>query len=138
MSGTGYVYRHRVTFDETNLVGNVYFAQYVHWQGHCREWFLADHAPAVLNSVRAGELALATVSCEMAYYAECFALDELEITMTLRDFGGNRVVMDFDFRRDGLRVASGTQVVACLRRTESGTEPVELPPDLVKALRSHQ
>ena len=31
------------TFDETNLVGNVYFAHYLHWQGHCRESFLADH-----------------------------------------------------------------------------------------------
>ncbi|QFZ18311.1 acyl-CoA thioesterase [Saccharothrix syringae] len=134
---TAYVYRHRVTFDETNVVGNVYFAHYLHWQGHCRERFLADHAPGVLRAVRAGDLVLATVSCEMTYYAECFALDEVEVAMTPRDFGGHRVVMDFDFRRDGRLGARGSQVVACLRRTGSGTEPVGLPAELVEALRAH-
>lgn len=44
----GYTIQHLVTFDETNLVGNVYFAHYLRWQGHCRERFLADHAPGVL------------------------------------------------------------------------------------------
>ncbi|MEV8437377.1 acyl-CoA thioesterase [Actinosynnema sp. NPDC051121] len=135
---TAYLYRHRVTFDETNVVGNVYFAHYLHWQGHCRERFLADHAPAVLAAVRAGELVLATVSCDMEYYAEAFALDEVEIAMTLRDSGGNRVLMDFDFRLDGRLCARGSQVVACLRRTAAGTEPVPLPAELARALRAYR
>ena len=57
-----YLHRHRVTFDETNLVGNVYFAHFLHWQGHCREHFLADHAPGVLGALADG-LALVTVNC---------------------------------------------------------------------------
>lgn len=138
MSARGYVYRHRVTFDETNLVGNVYFAHYLHWQGHCRERFLADHAPGVLEAVRSGELALATVSCGMEYYAECLALDEVDIEMTLRDHGATRIVMDFDFRREHVLVARGTQTVACLRRTEAGVEPVDIPHDLARALKSYR
>ena len=33
-------YRHVVSFEETNLVGNVYFANHLSWQGRCRELFL--------------------------------------------------------------------------------------------------
>ena len=31
-----YEYRHVVGFEETNLVGNVYYVNYVRWQGRCR------------------------------------------------------------------------------------------------------
>ncbi|MBW4722497.1 acyl-CoA thioesterase [Saccharothrix obliqua] len=129
-----YVLRHRVTFDETNVVGNVYFAHYLHWQGHCREAFLADHAPGVLGEVRRGELALATVSCAMEFFAECFALDEIEVAMTLRGRRGNRVEMDYEFRRGGRLVARGGQVVSCLRRTADGVLPVRVPEELAAAL----
>ena len=78
-------YEHVVTFDETNLVGNVYFAHYLHWQGRCRELFLAEHAPGVVKLLTAGELALVTVACSMDFFAECFALDRVEVLMTLRE-----------------------------------------------------
>ena len=44
-----YEYRHVVGFEETNLVGNVYFARFVSWQGRCRELFLRDHALAAVS-----------------------------------------------------------------------------------------
>jgi enediyne core biosynthesis thioesterase len=129
-----YSYRHVVTLDETNLVGNVYFAHYLHWQGRCRELFLADHAPGVLKALQAGELALVTLSCHMDYYAECFALDKIEVLMTLAERGTHRVGMSFEFRRDGRQVARGDQTVACLSRTPAGLEPIELPEELASAL----
>ncbi|MPZ00561.1 MAG: acyl-CoA thioesterase [Actinophytocola sp.] len=131
-----YRYRHVVTFDETNLVGNVYFAHYLHWQGHCRERFLADHAPGVLKEVAHGSLALVTVSCSMSYHAECYALDEIDVEMSLRAASGNRIVMDFDFRRAGQLTAQGTQTVACMRRDDHGTTPTEIPDELARALRA--
>lgn len=132
-----YVLRHRVTFDETNVVGNVYFAHYLHWQGHCREAFLADHAPGVLHDVRSGVMAMVTVSCSMEYFVEVFALDLIDIGMTLRDTRGNRVEMDYEFRRDGRLVARGRQSVSCLRRTGNGTLPVRVPDELSRALASY-
>src|SRR5262245_15222000 len=92
-------YHHIVTLDETNLVGNVYFAHFFHWQGHCREHFLAQHAPGVLSAIQRGELAMVTVSSSMNYYAECFALETIDVVMTLRTSKGNRLAMDFEFRR---------------------------------------
>src|SRR5437870_13412093 len=60
-----YEYRHIVGFEETNLVGNVYYVNHLRWQGRCREMFLRDHAPGVLSAL-ARDLALVTtrVSCE--------------------------------------------------------------------------
>ncbi|GGM54458.1 4-hydroxybenzoyl-CoA thioesterase [Longimycelium tulufanense] len=130
------VYRHRhvVTFAETNLVGNVYFAHYLHWQGECRERFLAEHAPGVLDAVRTGTLALATVSCSMSYYAECFALDQVEVVMTLRARGAGRIAMDFEFLRNDQVVARGDQVVACLRRDNGVARLIAIPQELDAAL----
>ena len=127
-------YRHIVTLDETNVVGNVYFAHYLHWQGHCRELFLATHAPGVLSAIQRGELTIVTVSCSMNYYAECFAFDTIDVAMTLRMSTGSRLAMDFEFRRQTDLAARGAQTVACMRRTESGVAPTEIPPELSKAL----
>ncbi|MFD9739260.1 acyl-CoA thioesterase [Umezawaea sp. NPDC059074] len=133
-----YVWRHVVTFDETNVVGNVYFAHYLHWQGRCREMFLAEHAPGVLADLAAGSLVLATVACDMEYFVECFAFEVIDVEMILRGRQRSRLRMDFDFRRDGQRVASGSQTVACLRRTPTGAEPVDVPNELRSALAPYE
>ncbi|KAA1018360.1 acyl-CoA thioesterase [Pseudonocardia sp. EV170527-09] len=135
---TVYRYRHRVTFDETNLVGNVYFAHYLHWQGHCRELFLADHAPGVIDSLAAGELALVTVSCSMDFYDECRALDDVEVAMALVRADGNRVEMGFDYHRGSTLVAAGRQTVACMTRSTNGLVPTAVPAELDSALRSYR
>jgi enediyne biosynthesis thioesterase len=129
-----YRHRHTVTLDETNMVGNVYFAHYLRWQGHCRERFLADHAPGVLKSLQGGDLALVTLNCQMTFYEECFALDEIEVLMTLGSIGGNRISMDFAFLRDGHQVAQGSQAIASMRRTSTGVAPVAIPAELSAAV----
>ncbi|WP_346622474.1 acyl-CoA thioesterase [Blastococcus montanus] len=123
-----------MTLDETNAVGNVYFAHYLHWQGHCREMFLAQHAPATAAAIAAGSLAMVTVSCSMDYYVECYAFDDVEVLMTLGSTAGNRVSMRFDFGRGEQLVARGAQTVACMSRRPEGVMPAPLPADLVTAL----
>ncbi|MEU4481915.1 acyl-CoA thioesterase [Micromonospora sp. NPDC023966] len=132
-----YVHRHVVTFDETNLVGNVYFAHYLHWQGHCREHFLADHAPGVMAALADG-LALVTVDCHADFYAEGNAFDEVEVRMMLDRLDGHRIGMSFDYVRVSpgppTLLAQGRQTVACMRRGGHGLEPVEVPAELRRAL----
>ena len=55
-----YDYRHTVGFEETNLVGNVYYVNHLRWQGRCREMFLYDHGVDVLKEFAQG-LAIVTV-----------------------------------------------------------------------------
>ncbi len=137
-----YVHHHRVPFEETNLAGNVYFAHFVRWQGHCRERFLAERAPGTVASFGEG-LTLVTVSCDMEYLRECRALDGIDIHMSLRHVAGNRIVMAFDYERvdpgPPVLVARGHQTVACMRRlADDGSgdrmEPAPVPEELRTAL----
>jgi enediyne core biosynthesis thioesterase len=143
MTRRAFEYRHVVGFEDTNLVGNVYYANHVRWQGRCRELFLREHAPEVLTEL-AGDLALVTtrVSCE--YLSELRAFDEVRVQMRLDELGPGRIAMIFEYWRLGAReelVARGTQEVACMRR--SAVRPDELtmvpvPRVLRDALRPFQ
>lgn len=131
-----FVLRHTVTFEDTNVVGNVYFANYLRWQGHCREQFLHDHAPDVLREIAAG-LRLMTVRCSCEFYAELEAFDEIEIRMRLERQEQNRLALAFDYVRTSRGaeelVASGAQEVAFLR----GPNAVLPPSCLLEALISY-
>lgn len=135
-----YEYRHVVGFEETNLVGNVYYANHVRWQGRCREMFLRDRAPGVLEELARG-LALVTtrVSCE--YLAELSAFDQVAVRMRLGGSAQNRVTMLFEYwRAAGGReelVARGEQEVACMRREGGRAVPTAVPAELREALRSY-
>jgi enediyne biosynthesis thioesterase len=132
-----YVYRHVVGFEETNLVGNVYYVHYLRWQGRCRELFLRDHAPQVLAELR-DDLKLFTVRVDCEYLAELTALDELEVRMGLAELTQTQVEFTFDYWRVGgdaeQLVARGRQRVACMRGPNGRTEPSRVPPALLRAL----
>jgi enediyne biosynthesis thioesterase len=135
---TTYEYRHRVGFEDTNLAGNVYYVNHLRWQGRCREMFLLEHAPEVLDDLAAG-LALATVRCSCDYLAELQAFDEVALRMRLAAVAQNRITLHFDyFRRtaDGDElVARGEQQVACMRRDGGAMVPAPIPAALREALR---
>ena len=133
-------YRHVVGFEETNLVGNVYYANHVRWQGRCREMFLREHAPAVLASLANGFALVTTkVSCE--YLAELVAFDELIIRMRLGSLKQNRIDMLFEYWRckgNGEElVAKGEQQVACMHRESERMVPMPVPEELREALRPY-
>jgi len=134
--------RHRVGFEETNLVGNVYYVNYLRWQGRCREMFLAERAPGVLRELSRG-LALATVHCSCDFVAELEAFDEVMVRMHLEWVRQNRLRFTFEYWRLGesgeVLVARGAQEVAAMRRRDDGSlAPTPLPEELREALRPYQ
>jgi enediyne biosynthesis thioesterase len=135
-----YEYRHIVGFEETNLVGNVYYVNYVRWQGRCREMFLLEHAPDLLDDLRA-DLKLFTIKCECEYLAEISAFDELSIRMRLEDLTQTQIGLAFDYVRvrDGVEelIAKGRQRVACMRGANGATAPTRVPEQLRLALGSY-
>jgi enediyne biosynthesis thioesterase len=135
-----YEYRHLVSFEETNLVGNVYFANHVRWQGRCRELFLRDHAPELLDELANG-LSLATTRCSCEYLDELRAFDEVVIRMRLGELTQSRLTLTFEYwRKKGETeelVARGEQQVACMRREGYRLVPAAMPELLREALRSY-
>ena len=128
-----YEYEHTVGFEETNLIGNVYFAHFVSWQGRCRELFLRDHAPAVLDDL-AGDLRLVTTHVSCDFFAELYGLDRVTVRMTLARLTRGRVSMRFEYLRGSELVARGVQEVACLRAVGDSFVPVPVPDELRTAL----
>lgn len=129
---------HMIAFEETNLVGNVYYANYLLWQGRCRELFLQQHARSVLDDLRGGlKLFTLNVSCE--FFAELTAFDEVRVRMRLVELAQTQVEFEFSYItiKDDVEVlvAQGRQRVACMRGEPGDTRPTPVPVDLVHALR---
>lgn len=133
-----YEYRHTVGFEETNLVGNVYYVNHLRWQGRCREMFLKERAPEVLADLR-GDLKLFTLKVDCEFFAEITAFDELSVRMRLNELAQTQLDMGFDYVRldpagAGTLVARGHQRVACMRGPNARTVPARVPEPLVRAL----
>lgn len=96
MQARAYEYRHCVPFAETNVMGNVYFAHFVAWQGHCREMFLRDHAREILAAL-GDDLKIVTLNVSCEYLAELRAFDEIVLRMRLLRQTQNRLLMGFDY-----------------------------------------
>ncbi len=135
-----YEYRHVVSFEETNLVGNVYYVNYLRWQGRCREMFLLEHAPDVLADLRA-DLKLFTLKSECEYLAEITAFAELSIRMRLEELTQTQIAFAFDYvyLHDGIEelIARGKQRIACMRGPNGQTAPARVPDSLRKALEGY-
>jgi enediyne biosynthesis thioesterase len=135
-----YEYQHIVGFQETNLVGNVYYTHFLEWQGRCREMFLRDHAPDVIEEL-SRDLSLATVRCSCEYFAELLVFDDVILRMRLAGLLQNRITLAFEYWRRKAEseelVARGEQQVACMKREGSRVVPAPVPPSLREALAGY-
>ena len=135
-----YEYQHIVSFEETNLVGNVYYANYIRWQGRCREMFVRERAPTVLARL-SRDLAIATVRVSCDYFSELFAFDTVAIRMQLDSLTQNRITMIFEYWRlqenSEELVARGEQQVACMQRQGDRLVPTPIPEQLREALQEY-
>lgn len=134
-----FLYSHVVSFEETNLVGNVYFARHLSWQGRCREMFLRTHAPSVLKEL-SQDLRLVTLRVACDYFEEFQAFDTVDIELRLAHQEQHRIGLDFEYwlrREDQDRrlAAAGFQETGCLRVGARGTTPVPPPDALLQALK---
>lgn len=134
-------YRHTVGFEETNLVGNVYYVNYLRWQGRCRELFLYQHCPEVLKELQE-DLKLFTVHVDCEFRAELTAFDEVAVRMRLAEETQTQVEFTFEYLKvlDGgeLPVARGRQRVACMRGPNGDTAPTRVPAALSRALAPYR
>ena len=135
-----YEYRHLICFEETNLVGNVYYVNHLSWQGRVRELFLREHAPDIIAELSRG-LSLATVRVSCEYLAELAAFDEVIIRMRLGELTQSRMTLLFEYWRANKAgeelVARGEQQIACLRRDGDKLIPAPVPKSLREALKPY-
>ncbi|HEX3588096.1 MAG TPA: acyl-CoA thioesterase [Pseudonocardiaceae bacterium] len=129
--------KHVVGFEETNLAGNVYYVNYLRWQGRCREMFLKEKSPGVLADLQV-DLKLFTINVECEFLGEITAFDELSIRMRLDDLTQSQIQLGFEYVKmvEGQErpVARGRQRIACMRGPNTRTVPTRVPEELRDAL----
>jgi enediyne biosynthesis thioesterase len=133
--------QHVVTFEETNLVGNVYYTNYFLWQGRCREMFLREHGPQTLAELKAGELRLVTAHASCDFADEFVAFDEVLVRLSLNRFIAYGLSLNFDYVRTNTGsevLARGRQDIKFLRREGSQWTLSDMPQSLVDAVRRYE
>ena len=133
--GECFEYRLVTTFEETNLVGNIYFANYVLWQGKCREMFLYEYCPEVVEEISNG-LALITLDLSVQYISQLFAFDKVVIRMFLEVQSESRLLMKFKYyKEEGNQLtlaAEGSQATAAMREINGKMIPVQFPESMLE------
>jgi enediyne biosynthesis thioesterase len=131
-------YKHIVTLEETNVVGNVYFANHIRWQGKVRELFMKQFAPDVVDLFSHISLITTKVSC--SYFKELFAFDNIIIRMFVTSLTQNKIDMKFEYFRDKQSyeelVAQGHQQIVCMKKENEILVPEKLPESLFLAVSS--
>ena len=135
-----YEQRRRVGFKDTNLTGNVYFLSHFAWQGECRESFLQEHFPEILEELQKGFCLITTYSnCE--YLAELNAFDSVIVRMRLGSLSQTQIIMLFEYWKSAHGteeiVARGEQRIACFQRSAQGLLPASVPPKLKAAISKY-
>jgi enediyne biosynthesis thioesterase len=141
MTRQTYDMKYTVTFEETNLVGNVYFTNYFSWQGRCRESFLSEQSPQILTELAAGEIRLVTAHASCDFVDEFAAFDEILVRMSLNRFIPYGVSLDFQFCLANSAAetrARGRQDIKFLRRQGGGWNLCEVPKALLTAVQRYE
>jgi NAD(P)-dependent dehydrogenase (short-subunit alcohol dehydrogenase family)/acyl-CoA thioesterase FadM len=131
----------QTTLEESNLVGNVYFANYFAWQGRVRDLFLHRIAPEYLRGI-GSEGELVCLRSRMDYLREAMPFDRIQVVMSVRSIRERGAVLGFEYYRlepDGSRqkLSVGTQEVAWVRRDAGGAvQPAAFPAAILDALRA--
>jgi enediyne core biosynthesis thioesterase len=136
-----FVYNHVVSFEETNVVGNVYFTRHLSWQGRCREMFLRERTPEILDEL-ARDLRIVTLRVACDYFQELNAFDAIELRMSLAHLRQNKIGLDFVYLKiaasERIIAARGFQEIGCMRLGKKGLVPTPVPRALAEALKPFQ
>lgn len=111
--------RHLVTFSETNVVGNVYFAHHFLWQGKSREALLAKYYPEFAEDVEQG-FGLITDYANMDFLHEARVFDVVNLKIKAVGLTPSRIEFEFEFVReqDNLVLSRGKQAVVWVNQKQ--------------------
>ncbi|MBU2902973.1 acyl-CoA thioesterase [Maribacter dokdonensis] len=140
-TGAYFEYRFTTSFEETNLVGNIYFANYALWQGKCREMFIKEYCSDVVKEINDG-LKLITVDLGLQFVSQLFALQDVVIRMSLEAQSEFRMMMNFEYYRsenEALHlVCKGHQSTTSMKLVDDVLTLVPFPKSMIDAVEQYK
>ncbi len=122
----------RIAFDtasaESNLVGNIYYASYYHWQARLIDRLFHGIPSRLSSGARSGELTC--VRSSVVHLREAMPFDRIEVAMGLQGLHRRGVKLHFEFYRvaeDGQRVKLAVGEYAAVWTDAATGAPGDLP-----------
>jgi len=130
-----FVIRLMPTYDDTNSVGNVYFANYFRWVGKAREMFFADCLPGF--DPRATEYLILTKSFEHDFRRETAEFDAVTVRIRIASYNRKFVTLEHEIlsARHGL-LGRGAQELMFVAST-GPSRPIDIPGEVMRAFLPH-
>lgn len=145
LTGPAYYLDFPIPLDFFRTTNRIDATTLVRLQGKCRERFLAEQAPATLQSVIEGKLALHTsaVSLRVLRDVPITPSERLRMAMRLTHLKGGRLTVAFDYYLGSgdiepdsrAHIATGSQSLCCKRPSPSGLVPTVFPSEVLQSLR---
>lgn len=118
------------SLENSNLVGNIYFANYYSWQGQTRDRYFYNLVPECFRGIGdQGELLC--LACRVDHLREAMPFDRIFVTMALKKLNVCSAVFYFEYFRIGrdekrTKLAFGEQHAVWVIRDDKGN-PVPAP-----------
>ena len=109
-----FVYEKLVTLKDTNMEGNVYFANYLCWQGETREALLLSHPNFAKEAQSNMHIKMITHTAYQRYLHESYLGDIVQVKMTMREAKQCSFILVFRFfnKKTGVCLGEGWERIA--------------------------
>ncbi|MDK2973331.1 MAG: hypothetical protein PWP23_3086 [Candidatus Sumerlaeota bacterium] len=128
--GKWFIHRLVATYQDTNSVGNVYFAQYAMWVGKTRELFFNQVLPDF--DLKTTEWFILTRAFEHKYLKETVEFETVEVKIRVSGFNRKFVTMEHHVY-DSAKTLLGKGKQVLLFVSSKDYRIIDIPPELYKA-----
>lgn len=117
---------------QSNATQNIYFSNYIEWQGAVRErWFFENIANDMLQT----QGVFVTKRVEHDYFIEGFPFQTIKCNLNVKDIHKCSFTLVFRFYIDSNLIGEGRQVIAFLNHNK---RPTRLPKPVLDKIRTYE
>jgi YbgC/YbaW family acyl-CoA thioester hydrolase len=122
------------TYDDTNSVGNVYFANYIRWVGKTRELFFAHCMPAF--DLKTTRFYILTKSIKHDFRREVAEFQAVKVRIRIGEHNRKFVTLEHEIlAEDGGLIGKGSQALMFVDSQDY--RPLDIPKDVVAGFLPH-
>ena len=125
--------KRKVQYYETDMMGVVHHANYIHWMEEARIDFM-DRMGFPYKRMEAGGVLSPVKSIQVNYLKPCTFGDEVDVTVGVKEFNGVVITMAYDMRVNDAQVFSGTSEHVFLDREGKFVRMRRVMPEFCRAV----
>ncbi len=125
-----FVYKRRVQFAETDMVGVLHFANYYRLMEECEHAWWRSLGLNVVMEDTDPPVSWPRVATACEYFEPARFDDELDLSLIVEHVGSRSMTYEVVFRRGDDRLAAGRATIVCCATIDGRFRAVEIPNEL--------